>query len=232
LIKVVLTYFLRKTKRQSFCFDENVTSTDLFVFFYKKIIELVRYNLHRIMVLQKTGMAFVSSGVVIDNYRSLTIGKNSRIENYCVIGTLGKNSLVIGHNSTIGVFSRVVVSSGYQNLGEYIFIGNNVGVGGYSNIGGSGGVKIGDNTIIGPYFSAHPENHNFDYIDIPIRLQGTTRKPINIEENCWLGAKVTVLAGVTIGKGSIIGAGAVVTKDIPANSIALGAPAVVVKKRF
>lgn len=176
-------------------------------------------------------MAFVSSGVVVDSYRNLTIGKNSRIDSYCIIGALGRSNLVIGNNSSIGVFSRIVVSSGYQSLGEYIIIGNNVGVGGYSNIGGSGGVSIGDNTIIGPYFSAHPENHNFESVDIPIRLQGTTRKPIKIEDNCWLGAKVTVLAGVTIGRGSIVAAGAVVTKDIPEYSIAIGSPAKVVRKR-
>lgn len=232
MFKLIMTYFLRQTKRKEFSFDKKVTNTALFCFFYKKLIELIRFNFHKIIVLNKTGLSFVSNGVVVDSYRGLKIGKNSRIESYCIIGVLGKRKLAIGSNSSIGVFSRVVVSSGYQNLGEYIIIGDNVGVGGYANIGGSGGVSIGDNTIIGPYFSAHPENHNFDSIEVPIRLQGTTRNAIKIEENCWLGAKVTVLAGVTIGKGSIIGAGAIVTKDIPAYSIALGSPAVVVKKRL
>jgi acetyltransferase-like isoleucine patch superfamily enzyme len=231
MFKFIITYFLKSTKRKDFYFDESLTGSILFTFFYTKAIELIRFNFHKIIVFNKVGLSFVSNGVVVDSYRNLVIGKNSRIESYCIIGAFGKKDLVIGKNSSIGVFSRVVVSSGFQHLGEYIVIGDNVGVGGYSNIGGSGGVSVGDNTIIGPYFSAHPENHNFESIEVPIRLQGTTRKPITIEENCWLGAKVTVLAGVTIGKGSIIGAGSVVTKDIPAYSIALGVPAIVVKER-
>lgn len=231
MIRSVLTRFLKKTKRPNFEFDANVTNSFLITFFLRRSIELLRFNISRIVVFKKVRLSFIGSGVVIDSYRNLTIGMNSRIESYCVIGTIGKKCLVIGNNSSVGVFSRIVVSSGYQNLGEYIVIGNNVGIGAYSNIGGSGGVSIGNNTIIGPYFSAHPENHNFELIDTPIRLQGTTRKPIKIGEDCWLGAKVTVLAGVTIGKGSIVAAGAVVTKDIPEYSIAVGSPAKVIRKR-
>ncbi|MNY28347.1 putative acetyltransferase [compost metagenome] len=98
-------------------------------------------------------------------------------------------------------------------------------------MGGSGGVSIGDDTIIAQYFSAHPENHIYEDVSVPIRQQGTRRAAICIGEDCWIGAKVTVLAGVTIGKGSIVGAGSVVTKDIPPHSIAIGNPARVVKTR-
>jgi len=231
MLKMLLTKYIKKNKNGVFSFDLKVTSTILFSFIFKKCIELLRFNLKCIVSFRLGGVAFLGKGVVVDHFRLMSIGRNTRIEHYCVIGAFGKKNLTIGNNSSIGVFSRVVVSSGFQNIGEYIFIGNNVGVGGYANIGGSGGVSIGNDTIIGPYFSAHPENHNFDDLNSPIRLQGTTRKSIVIGENCWIGAKVTVLAGVTIGKGSIIGAGAVVTKSIPEYSIALGNPAVIVKKR-
>ena len=65
----------------------------------------------------------------------------------------------------------------------------------------------------------------------PIRLQGVSRQGIHIGPNCWVGAKVTVLDGVTIGEGSVVAAGAVVTKDIPPYSIAAGVPAKVIKRR-
>lgn len=232
MIRHLLTQYIRNSKNSDFSFDENVTSRILIALFFKKINELIKFNVMSWLSFKRGGIVFIGKRVVIENFHLMKIGRNSRIENNCIIGALGKVGLTIGNNSSIGVFSRVIVSSGYQNLGEYIRIGNNVGVGGYSNLGGSGGVCIGDNTIIGPYFSAHPENHIFEDINKEIRLQGTQRAAIIIEENCWLGAKVTVLAGVTIGKGSIIGAGAVVTKNIPEYSIAVGNPAIILKKRF
>lgn len=74
--------------------------------------------------------------------------------------------------------------------------------------------------------------HTYESKDIPIRSQKTISKDVHIKRGCWIGTKVTILSGVTIGEGSIIGAGAVVTKDIPPYSIAAGVPAKVIKKRF
>ncbi len=232
MVRSLLTKYVRKSKDEGFSFDENVSSRVLISIFLKKLIELMKFNVLSWCSFRAGGIAFIGSNVQIQNFKFLKLGKNSRVESNCVIGALGKEGLSIGNNSSIGVFSRVVVSSNYQRLGEFIRIGDNVGVGGFSNIGGSGGVSIGNDTIIGPYFSVHPENHNFTDESKPIRLQGSNRKKINIGEDCWIGAKVTILAGVTIGRGSIIGAGAVVTKDIPEYSIAVGNPAAVVRKRF
>ncbi len=74
-------------------------------------------------------------------------------------------------------------------------------------------------------------NHNFADTSQKIIDQGVTCKGIVIEDDCWLGFGVKVLDGVTIGKGSVIGAGAIVTKDIPPFSIAVGVPARVIKSR-
>ena len=74
--------------------------------------------------------------------------------------------------------------------------------------------------------------HNFERADIPIRNQGHICKNIMIEDVVWLGANVVVLGGVTIGKGCVIGAGSVVTKNIEAYSIAVGVPAKVIKNRL
>jgi len=68
-------------------------------------------------------------------------------------------------------------------------------------------------------------------IDIPIRLQGVTRQGIVIEDDCWIGAKVTFLDGAHVGRGCVIAAGAVVRGEIPAYSIAAGVPARVIKSR-
>lgn len=179
----------------------------------------------------RNNCAFIGRGVRLNFPSKIVIGRYSKVGDYSILSGLGKSGLSIGDRSSIGAFSRIVVSTSYSAPGEFIRIGDNVGIGEYSSIGGSGGVEIGNDTIIAQYFSAHPENHDFRDVDRPIRLQGTTRQPIKIGQGCWIGSKVTVLAGVTIGDGVVVGAGSVVTKNIPSGAIAVGNPAKVVKFR-
>ena len=75
------------------------------------------------------------------------------------------------------------------------------------------------------------ENHNFDKLDVPIKNQGVTKLKTVIGNDVWIGANVSIMAGVNIGDGCVIAAGAVVTKDIPAHSIVGGVPAKVIKNR-
>ena len=88
-------------------------------------------------------------------------------------------------------------------------------------------VKIGDNVLIGPNCSFYTSTHPLNYKE---RERGTElAKPITIGNNVWLGGNVVVLAGVTIGNNSVIGAGSVISKDIPADSVAVGNPCKVIK---
>ena len=73
--------------------------------------------------------------------------------------------------------------------------------------------------MFGPKCSLFAENHVFSDITSSIKSQGVQQKGITIEDDCWIGSNVTILDGVTIGKGSVIGAGTLVTKDIPAGSV-------------
>lgn len=89
-------------------------------------------------------------------------------------------------------------------------------------------ITIGNNVFIGPSCGFYTANHAMDYHS---RNQGLERAlPITIGDNCWFGANVTVMPGVKIGSGCVIGAGSVVTKDIPDNSLAIGVPARVIKE--
>jgi acetyltransferase-like isoleucine patch superfamily enzyme len=154
-----------------------------------------------------------------------------RIQEHVTIDASGKNPMEIGNQVSIGRFSHLFTSFGLNDLGQYIKIGDNVGIGDNAHLGGAGGLEIGDDCIIGPYFSCHPENHNFDHPDQPIRLQGVSRKGISIGKNCWIGAKVTVLDGVTIGDNCVLAAGAVITRSFPDNCIIGGVPAKILKER-
>ena len=161
----------------------------------------------------------------------ITFGRFLKLGDNVTLSGLGTKGLSIGDNVGIGSHSQVIVSTSLNDLGKGIKIGDNVGIGEFAYLGGAGGLEIGDDCIIGQYLSCHPENHNYKDLDILIRLQGVHRKGIKIEANCWIGSKVTILDGVTIGAGSIIAAGAVVTSSFPANSILGGVPAKLLKTR-
>jgi maltose O-acetyltransferase len=114
--------------------------------------------------------------------------------------------------------------------------GVNIELGDYSGIGVNcwliGPVKIGKYVMMGPEVFLIARNHNFDRIDIPMQLQGADGdKQITIEDDVWIGARAVILPGINIGKGSIIGAGAVVTKNVPAFAIVGGSPARVIRYR-
>ena len=85
--------------------------------------------------------------------------------------------------------------------------------------------------MIGPRVNLMGENHNFDETNISMKSQGVNRSSIVIEDDVWIGANCTILAGVTIKSGAIIAAGAVVTKDVEDCSVVGGVPAKLIKMR-
>jgi len=91
-------------------------------------------------------------------------------------------------------------------------------------------LKIGEHCIIGPFCYLTDADHSFDQSGL-VKNQPMEPKFLHIEEGAWIGSHCVILPGVTIGKGAIIGAGSVVTSDIPENSIAFGSPAKVSRKR-
>lgn len=115
------------------------------------------------------------------------------------------------------------------SFSKEISLGNNSGIG--DNAYFQGKVSIGNDVMMGPKCAFIADNHNYSNILIPMRDQGFQKGEIIIDDDVWLGYGVIVLAGVHIGKGSVIGAGAVVTKDIPEYTIAGGVPAKVIKRR-
>lgn len=111
-----------------------------------------------------------------------------------------------------------------------LVIGNNSGLGVNARV--SPRVTIGDNVIIGDEFRVITRNHVFGRTDIPIIAQGChEREPVVINDDVWVGTRVTILPGVTIGKGAILGAGSVVTKDVAPYTIVGGNPARVIRSR-
>ena len=120
--------------------------------------------------------------------------------------------------------------------GANFYTGWEVEVGDHSSLGVDCMVpydlKVGKDVMMGPYVIIVGENHNFADRETPMRLQGYTKfPPVRIEDDVWIGARSIILPGLTIGKGSIIGAGSVVTKDVPPYAICAGNPARIIKYR-
>lgn len=117
--------------------------------------------------------------------------------------------------------------------GGSVIIGDNTHIQASCNLKGFlGNLIIGRDVQIAPHCGFSPYEHNFDDRDLPIRRQGIrSAGDIVLEDDVWLGLGVAVLEGVHIGKGAIIGAGAVVTDDVPAYAIVAGVPARVIRMR-
>lgn len=113
-----------------------------------------------------------------------------------------------------------------------ISIGDYVCVNRRASLGGQGGLTIGNFVNIGPNCSLITAQHGFDRPDKPMAWQGITHGPITIEDDVWLGVNVSVLPNVRIERGAIVGANAVVTKNVPAYAIVVGVPAKLLRYRF
>ncbi len=114
--------------------------------------------------------------------------------------------------------------------GKGIAIGNNSGLG--INCKVRSPLRIGNDVMMGPDVMIFTSNHETSRLDLPMRLQGSAKtKPVTISDDVWIGARVIILPGITIGKGAILGVNAVVTKDVPEYSVVGGNPARLIKLR-
>lgn len=133
-------------------------------------------------------------------FNKFELGERSVIEDFTTINN-GVGDVIIGNRSLIGM-SNVII----------------------------GPVNLGNDVILAQHITISGLNHNYENVNVPISLQNVSTAPIVIEDECWLGANVVVTAGVTIGKHCVIAAGTIVTKNIPAYSVAVGNPARVIKQ--
>ncbi len=113
----------------------------------------------------------------------------------------------------------------YTNFGRFIRIGKNVFINHACSILDIGGITIEDEVQIGPRVNLTSENHPLD----PTDRQTLIPKPVVIKRNAWIGAGATILPGVTVGENAVVAAGAVVSRDVPPNTVVAGIPAKVVK---
>lgn len=228
-MKKVIEKIIQK-RNPAFKFDANLNSITLIAFTWEQFWGIFR-GLKLLFYFKNPKMASLGKRVSFFNSSKIKFGRFLKLGNDVRLNALGKQGITFGNNVGIGSFSQIVVATSLNQIGNSIIIGNNVGIGEFAYLGGAGSLTIGDECIVGQYFSCHPENHITTDLNTSIRHQGVTRKGIKIGKNCWIGSKVTILDGVEIGDGCIIAAGAVVNKSFPANSVIGGVPAKLLKTR-
>jgi acetyltransferase-like isoleucine patch superfamily enzyme len=232
VVRSIINSIIRLIKNdKGYQLSPHLSLPDLLSISFVKCIHLVRGFLFQVISLKKLNVVFIASGVKLLNRRHLKVCGPLTIGRNVTIDSLSLEGIKLGSNVNIPDGSFIRCTGVISALGKGLTVGNNTGFGHYTFINAQGGVEIGDDVIMGSHVSILAENHKFDSLDEPIRMQGVSRKGIVIESNVWIGANVTILDGVRIHTGSIIGAGSVVTKSIPPNSLAVGSPCKVIKTR-
>ncbi|MBP8238640.1 MAG: acyltransferase [Saprospiraceae bacterium] len=229
-MKKILARIIRK-RNPDFDWDAELDSRDLLAFLFLQTGRLLRGQTFWLRG-RRPRLMLREQGVRFEYLHRIQWGRFLKLGRQVRLSALGRAGIVLGNHVGIGAYSQLVASTALNDIGAGIRIGHNVGIGEYAYLGGAGGLDIGDECIIGQYFSCHPENHCFHDLNLPIRRQGVSRQGIRIGQNCWIGSKVTILDGATIGNGCVIAAGAVITGGIfPDNCVIGGVPARVLKHR-
>ena len=142
---------------------------------------------------------------------------------------LGAEAIHIGNNFFSGRgCSLYADGDGQITIGSRVALNANVCLN--ASIGGK--IEIGNDVLVGPSVLMRTTDHYFLRTDIPIWQQGHSTGTISIEDDVWVGCNVSILGGVRIGRGAVVAAGAVVTRDIAAYSVVAGVPARFIKWRL
>lgn len=169
------------------------------------------------------------------NADRISVGDNVELRAGCQLyvqqNSMGKDKYTCTQAIRIGNGVHIKENANLSTYGGYIAIGDGSNIGQNCVLYGQGGIDIGQNVLVGPNCAILSGSHIFQDPDVLIVKQGTCDSGIAIGDDVWVGANVSILDGVKIGKGCVIGAGSVVTKDLPEYSIAYGNPARVQRKR-
>lgn len=206
----------------TFCFTSTPGALGLFLrkYFFAKLFESKGKNV------------LFGKHLSIRHSSKIRLGSDAVFEDYCVLDAKGTDlsQIIIGDEVLVSRNTIIRTRQNTLNIGRQSNIGANCII---ASDCAESPVRIGENVLIAAYcYILGGGNYRFDDLQTPIMYQEKYSKGgITIEDKVWLGTGVTILDGVKVGKGSVIGAGAVVTKNIPEYSVAVGAPARVVRKR-
>lgn len=169
--------------------------------------------------------SFIGSAVEVRGLDRLIVKPGVSIGSGTIIDARSKNGVVLGEGSRLGRRGIVTSTSHLSLMGAGVSMGARSGIGDYFHLGASGGITIGENVIVGPFFTVHSQEHIFSDPSRPIRDQGTQEAAVTIGDDCWIGSRVTILAGAKIGPRTVIASGAVVRGEHSGQEVLAGIPA-------
>ena len=180
---------------------------------------------HLLFVLKQRGAGNrVSLAAYIKGYDRIELGRGCKIHADASVDASRSPGVRLGDKVTLNRYAYVQGGDGGVRLGDRVEINN------FSIVNGTGGVDIGDDTLVGPGVRIISYQHRFAP-GATIRSQPAEVLPIRIGRDVWLGANCVILAGVTIGDGAVVAAGAVVREDVPPGAVVAGVPAKMKKMR-
>ena len=182
------------------------------------------------VLFKKVGKGVVfGKGLTLRHPRKISLGNNVVLDDYCVLDAKGEKNGGISIGNNVFISRNTIVSC----KGGKIEIGENTNIGVFCSIYSESSVKLGKNILIAGFtYIVAGGTHDFSRKDIPIMAQPSLSSGgVVIRDNVWLGARVTILDGVTIGRDTVVGASGLVNKDLPEFVVAAGIPARVIKQR-
>jgi len=201
-------------------------------FFLQGIPSLIGIGLRALayrLILQSDGLPLVEDHVRLCQPANIHLGRRAYLDHSvylhaCPQGIFIGAETFVMHGSVLHVYNfRDLPNAG-------IWIGRNSYIGERCVIRGQGGVRIGDSVLLAPGVQVLAVNHLFDDPSRPVIQQGISAQGIVVEDGAWIGAGAILLDGVQVGAGAVVGAGSVVTQDVPPRTLAVGAPARVVRQ--
>lgn len=195
-----------------------------------KALDALRGSL-TIRVSRPHGPFFRGAGVRLSSPRKIVLGVDVVLNRRVSIEASGRDGVRLGNRVTVGENARILSSGVIREPGVGIRIGDDTAIGMDNLLWGQGGITIGSSCLLGPRVSIFSENHATGRRDVPIRSQGTVRGPVSVADDCWIGAASVIVAGVRVGEGAVIAAGAVVTRDVPPFAVVAGVPARIIGSR-
>jgi len=139
----------------------------------------------------------------------------------------GLGNLTLGDGASVESGCTLLCPGAPLRLGRRCYLNKNVRLGS----AGDAPLSLGDNVMVGPNVVMDTSRHNDARTDVPMKDQGLAYAPILVGDDVWIGANVVITCGVTVGRGSIVGAGAVVTRDVPEFAVVGGVPARLIRMR-
>jgi acetyltransferase-like isoleucine patch superfamily enzyme len=210
--------------------DRSIPLSSVVAIMLRRLAWLCRGISKCLLLQRRFRLVYMAPQVNLRNASLIRFGRNVTLERGVIIDGLSRDGIDLGDNVMIGAYS-IIRANMLANLGAGLRMGKDSALDAYSFVGAAGQITIGSNVIMGQHVSFHSESHNHSRTDLPIKLQGTRRLGIVIEDDCWVGSNTTFLDGCYVEKGCVIGAGSIVRGRIPAYSVAVGAPARVVRSR-